>query len=577
MLESGTLGTKSNNEVILPYRTSTYNDGKESDDNENQIAMCTLRSFPYLPLHCIEFAKQAYFSDYFEFGPEQYETFRKDVGSFFEQLDAMEPGEQLKSLKAIEYFVGLQKNGGKIDFEACVCTAFDRMIEDFRTSILNLLYASDEMEKSEGKKFWTGTKRRPRAVDWGTGSLSEVPPELMEYLYCSSNMYAIVWGLDPVRDRAKFEQIVSSVNLRQPEWTPSKDNVDLSESDQPEGGGDEGVEVEKLKSDLYQIDVSSLQHAYPHDFEKDDDSNFHIDFLTVSTNLRAWNYDIKASQRHTVKVTAGRIIPALATTTAMVCGLVDIEFCKLVMRLQSMGNRKFLNSNINLAAGSGNFTSYSPDPPVMLKTGLKVPEHFSSWDKIEITTKSSEGAEQSVEDLVLYLEKAFGVSIDRIFEFGSTKDQAIYKALDKKMLDWEIVIGEDGKPVVSEGVFSRWPQIRMAVQMLGRLPPSSGQRKIFKKQVDTVKISLDKTKGSFVSRFHGPVSKAYHVAYRPREDGSAEQAYFDAVFAKRNYIKLAVHCQTEEETDVHLPCIKYVFDRSEEEEGQALKRLRVEN
>jgi ubiquitin-activating enzyme E1 len=45
LLESGTLGTKCNHEVILPYRTSTYNDGKESDENETQIAMCTLRSF----------------------------------------------------------------------------------------------------------------------------------------------------------------------------------------------------------------------------------------------------------------------------------------------------------------------------------------------------------------------------------------------------------------------------------------------------------------------------------------------------------------------------------------------------
>ena len=64
--------------------------------------------------------------------------------------------------------------------------------------------------------------------------------------------------------------------------------------------------------------------------------------------MRSWNYDIKASARHTVKVTAGRIIPALATTTAMVCGLVDIEFCKLVLGLQSQGSDMFLNSNINL-------------------------------------------------------------------------------------------------------------------------------------------------------------------------------------------------------------------------------------
>ena len=211
LLESGTLGTKCNHEVILPYRTSTYNDGKESDENENQIAMCTLRSFPYMPLHCIEFAKQAYFSDYFEFGPDQYESFRKDMEGFFEQLDAMDAGEQLKGLKMIHSYIELQKsNGGSMDFSGCVKAAFSRMMEDFRTSVLNLCYSADAMEKSSGTRFWTGTKRRPRPVDW-----TQPMPELMEYLYCTANMYAVVWGLEPVRDRESFEIIVKDLDLKQ--------------------------------------------------------------------------------------------------------------------------------------------------------------------------------------------------------------------------------------------------------------------------------------------------------------------------------------------------------------------------
>merc|ERR1719361_1333084 len=61
LLESGTLGTKCNSEIILPFRTKTYNDGVEDDSNEKSIAMRTLRNFPYLPLHCIEYAKQQNF------------------------------------------------------------------------------------------------------------------------------------------------------------------------------------------------------------------------------------------------------------------------------------------------------------------------------------------------------------------------------------------------------------------------------------------------------------------------------------------------------------------------------------
>ena len=264
LLESGTLGTKCNHEVILPYRTSTYNDGTESDENENQIAMCTLRSYPYLPLHCIEFAKQSFFSDYFEFGPDQYETFRKDASSFFEQLDSMGSGEQAKSLQMIQSYIDMQNsNGGKITFAACVKVAFDQMMEDFRTSILNLCYSADEMEKSSGEKFWTGTKRRPRPVDW-----TNPTPELMEYLYCTSNMYAVVWGVGTVRNREVFEKLVADVELEQPEWSPPSKSVDLSDADDDAAGGGSEVDVEKLKADLYSVDASTLQPATTPRFRK---------------------------------------------------------------------------------------------------------------------------------------------------------------------------------------------------------------------------------------------------------------------------------------------------------------------
>ena len=570
LLESGTLGTKCNHEVILPFRTSTYNDGEESDENENQIAMCTLRSFPYLPLHCIEFAKQAYFSDYFCFAPDQYETFRKDAYSFFEQLDTMEPGEQLKSLRMVNSFVLLQKKAdGKVDFVACVRMAFDRMIEDFSSSVLNLCHAADQMEASTGNKFWTGTKRRPRAVLWQG---KDSAPELFEYLFCTSNLYATIWGIEPVRDRMKFENDVLDLSLKQPDWSPSSEAIDLSEDDVENTVGDEAEQAHKLRTELSSVDVVALQQATAHEFEKDDDSNFHIDFLTIATNLRAWNYDIKQSQRHDVKVIAGRIIPALATTTAMVCGLVNIEFCKLVLGLQNSGREKFLNSNINLAAGSCNFTTYSPDPPIELKTGLMAPapEQFCAWDKICVV---STNPEKSVEHLVHYIESTFGVTVDRIFAFGSTEDKAVYNAVDRQKLEWDITFDDEGRPQVSEGVFQLWPQIKMAVQMLSRLPPASGQRKVFENQVYNVKRALDNAKESFTNTFHGPVSEAYRAAYEP--DDEKEKEYFDTVFCGSDYVKLGIHCHTANAEDVHLPCMKYIFRAATVDDEHAVKRLRV--
>ena len=63
LLESGTMGTGANVDVVVPHVTQSYTDGGAAEEGGG-VPMCTLRNFPHLIDHCIEWAR-AQFEDVF--------------------------------------------------------------------------------------------------------------------------------------------------------------------------------------------------------------------------------------------------------------------------------------------------------------------------------------------------------------------------------------------------------------------------------------------------------------------------------------------------------------------------------
>ncbi len=58
LLESGTLGTKANTQVVVPHLTESYSSSQ--DPPEKSIPVCTLKNFPNAIEHTIQWAREQF-------------------------------------------------------------------------------------------------------------------------------------------------------------------------------------------------------------------------------------------------------------------------------------------------------------------------------------------------------------------------------------------------------------------------------------------------------------------------------------------------------------------------------------
>jgi ubiquitin-activating enzyme E1 len=190
-------------------------------------------------------------------------------------------------------------------------------------------------------------------------------------------LHAFNYGLKGEKDPAFFHKVLSTIIV--PEFTP-KTNVKIavleSEAAQQNATSDES-ELDQIIKKLPAASTFAGLRMVPCDFEKDDDTNFHIDFVTATSNLRASNYHIAPADRHKTKFIAGKIIPAIATTTALVTGLVCLELYKVIDVRNKIDDYK--NGFINLSLP---FTAFSePIPAPKYKYHDK---EWTLWDRFNI-------------------------------------------------------------------------------------------------------------------------------------------------------------------------------------------------
>jgi len=204
----------------------------------------------------------------------------------------------------------------------------------------------------KGTLFWSSPKRPPTPIifDWND-------PTHRNFIISVSSLWAEVWGLERFpSDLNRIENVLKQTKI--PPFVPksskkietdeslSKDQANAKEKEAPVD--DLEVLLKELISHFESNPPNKIKRLKPLDFEKDDDKNFHIDYIASVSNLRARMYSIKESERLQIKAIAGRIMPAIATTTAAVSGLVSIELIKLFKR-EKPKLEDFKNLFMNLA------------------------------------------------------------------------------------------------------------------------------------------------------------------------------------------------------------------------------------
>lgn len=212
------------------------------------------------------------------------------------------------------------------DFADCVRWARLNWQENYSNQIRQLLHNfAPDHQTSSGQPFWSGPKRCPKPLTFDVND-----PMHLDYVYAAANLKAEMYGLSQVRSRSTVAELVEQVNV--PVFAP-RSGITIALTDaalQAEQNNGEGLDESRVQTIINELStlnktdfkIQSLE------FEKDDDNNFHMDFIVACSNLRATNYSIPTADRHTSKLIAGKIIPAIATATSVVSGLACLEVFK---------------------------------------------------------------------------------------------------------------------------------------------------------------------------------------------------------------------------------------------------------
>lgn len=265
LIESGTTGFNGQVQVIKRGVTACYD--CTAKETPKSFPVCTIRSTPSQPIHCIVWGKSYLLNEIFGTSEDQ-----ASLDLTEDQENASEIAELKREAEALR------------KIRASVGT------KPFPQMLFDKVFNADITRLRSMKDMWK----------------SREPPNPLEYeslVAKASEQFA-----------SKEEILKDGQRI----WSIEENLVVFCDS------------LDRLSKRMIKL-LAAVSEGMPQPtitFDKDDPDT--LDFVAASANLRSHVFGIEAKSRFDIKQMAGNIIPAIATTNAIVAGLSVLESFKVL-------------------------------------------------------------------------------------------------------------------------------------------------------------------------------------------------------------------------------------------------------
>jgi ubiquitin-like 1-activating enzyme E1 B len=318
LIDSGSTGYNGQATLIVKGRTQCY-DCIEKPKQQRTYAVCTIRNTPSQPIHCIVWAKFLY---------NQLFGDNDDPNNEDVTPDADDPeNDHLNSEDDERARVPTTTNGhhrvSTRDWIHTEMNAFDPK------RVFNKLFFDDINYLTTMRNLWE-KRRQPTPIDYEKASQIMVNHQHGQDDHERTTM--------PKLNDQRIERVADYVQM----FIESLNELKQRADKQRHIGRRNDDARHRVHCVCSICLASTSKEPMFLVWDKNDDAD--LRFVTASANLRAFIFGIDLTSKFDVKSMAGNIIPAVATTNAIVAGITVLQARKILGTLSRVTNESVLTS-----------------------------------------------------------------------------------------------------------------------------------------------------------------------------------------------------------------------------------------